>query len=67
MGHGNPESADATIARDSDIFIADTLSVQNCNQLKSRGVDYLILKNNDNVLTDFKAILRNRGIPYEEV
>lgn len=66
MGKGNPESADATIARDSDIFIADTLSVQNCNQLKSRGVDYLILKNNDNVLTDFKAILRNRDIPYEE-
>lgn len=26
MGKGNPESADATIARDFDIFVADTLS-----------------------------------------
>lgn len=44
MGKGNPESADATIARDSNIFVADTLSEQNCRQLKSRGVKYLILK-----------------------
>ncbi|EAL53288.1 putative type II restriction enzyme [Campylobacter upsaliensis RM3195] len=29
MGKGNPESADAVIARDSHIFIADTLSEQN--------------------------------------
>ena len=64
MGKGNPESADATIARDSDIFIADTLSIQNCNQLKSRGVDYLVLKDNDNVLSCFIEILKNRNIPY---
>ena len=64
MGKGNPESADATIARDSDIFIADTLSIQNCNQLKSRGVDYLVLKDNDNILSCFIEILKNRNIPY---
>lgn len=64
MGKGNPESADATIARDSDIFVADTLSEQNCNQLKSRNVEYLILKNNKHALDDFKNILRKLKIPF---
>lgn len=64
MGKGNPESADATIARDSDIFVADTLSIQNCNQLASRGVDYLVLKDNDNILDSFKKILKKRNIPF---
>ena len=35
MGKGNPESADAVIARDSDIFVADTLSSQNKKQLEA--------------------------------
>lgn len=64
MGKGNPESADATIARDSDIFVADTLSEQNRNQLKSRNVEYLILKNNKHALDDFKNILRKLKIPF---
>ena len=45
MGKGNPESADAVIARDSDIFIADTLSDQNKNQLNQRKIFWLELKN----------------------
>ena len=32
MGQGNPESADAIIARDSNVFVSDTLSQQNKNQ-----------------------------------
>ncbi len=64
MGKGNPESADATIARDSNIFVADTLSEQNCNQLKSRGVKYLILKDNPDAVKDFKNILKELNIPY---
>ncbi len=40
MGKGNPESADAVIARESDIFIADTLSDQNEEQLKDWGVEF---------------------------
>lgn len=64
MGKGNPESADATIARDSNIFVADTLSEQNCNQLKARGVKYLILKGNPDPISDFKKILRELHIPY---
>ena len=64
MGKGNPESADATIARDSDIFVADTLSEQNKNQLKARGVEYLVLKDNKHSLDDFKKILKRLKIPF---
>ncbi len=64
MGKGNPESADATIARDSDIFIADTLSEQNCNQLAARGVEYLILKENADCIHNFKQILKKLDIPF---
>jgi hypothetical protein len=63
MGKGNPESADATIARNSDIFIADTLSGQNKKQLKSRKVLFLEMKNNNNCVEDFRAILNELGIP----
>lgn len=66
MGKGNPESADATIARDSDIFVADTLSEQNCNQLKARGVKFLVLKDNKNIINDFKKILIDLDIPFED-
>ncbi len=64
MGKGNPESADAVIARDTNIFIADTLSLQNKNQLKSLGIEYLELKNNKNCLNDFRKILYKLEIPY---
>lgn len=61
MGKGNPESADA--ARDTNIFIADTLSEQNKNQLSYLGVEYLELKNNKNIKEDFKKILDKFLIP----
>lgn len=64
MGKGNPESADATIARDSDIFVADTLSEQNCKQLESRGVKYLILKGKTDTINTFKTILNELNIPH---
>uniref|UniRef100_UPI003C6FAF13 CfrBI family restriction endonuclease n=1 Tax=Campylobacter showae TaxID=204 RepID=UPI003C6FAF13 len=64
MGKGNPESADAVIARESKIFVADTLSEQNKNQLKSLGVEFLELKNNENCVDDFKKILEKLDIPF---
>lgn len=64
MGKGNPESADATIARKTDIFVADTLSEQNKRQLTALNILYLELKDNTNVLTDFKEILTKLNIPY---
>lgn len=66
MGKGNPESADATIARDSDIFIADRLSEQNCAQLSSRNIHYLVLKNNENSINNFVKILDDLDIPHKE-
>lgn len=64
MGKGNPESADAVIARESKIFVADTLSEQNKKQLKSLGVEFLKLKNNKNCVDDFKKILKKLDIPF---
>lgn len=66
MGKGNPESADATIARNSELFVADTLSEQNCRQLEDRGVRYLILKDNTDILGDFKKILSDLNVPYAQ-
>ena len=67
MGKGNPESADAVIARNSDIFIADTLSDQNKSQLNLRGVYWLELKNHnaEDIIAQFKQILDNLDIPHE--
>lgn len=67
MGKGNPESADATIARDTHIFVADTLSQQNKNQLTSLGIYYLELKNNLTSLHTFKYILDKLNIPYSNL
>ena len=67
MGKGNPESADAVVARNSDIFIADTLSDQNKSQLNLRGVYWLELKNHnaEDIIAQFKQILDNLDIPHE--
>lgn len=41
MGQGNPESADAIIARGSHVFVADTLSLQNKNQCDQLNVSWV--------------------------
>lgn len=66
MGKGNPESADAVIARDSHIFIANTLSEQNKRQLKALGIEFLELKNNERILLDFIDILERLQIPCKK-
>ena len=44
MGKGNPESADAVIARDSKVFIADKLSITNKKQLDSLGIQWVEMR-----------------------
>ena len=68
MGSGNPESADAVIARNSDIFIADTLSTQNKNQLQDLKICWLELKNHshEEIISQFKKILEKLNIPFEK-
>lgn len=63
MGKGNPESADAVIARDSKIFVADKLSDTNKKQLNSLKVEWVELRDH-NGYKRFKKVLENLNIPH---
>jgi len=65
MGKGNPESADAVIARDSKVFVADKLSNLNKEQLDSRGVEWVELRNEEGYKR-FYQVLQNLGIPCKD-
>lgn len=65
MGRGNPESADAVIARDSKVFIADKLSDTNKRQLDSLGVEWVELRS-ENGFKRFADVLRHLNIPYQD-
>ncbi len=64
MGQGNPESADAIIARDSDVFVADTLSEQNKNQCEQLGIGWVACRDEDGYKR-FAKVLEDLSIPYE--
>ncbi len=68
MGKGNPESADAVFARNSDVFVADTLSDQNKKQLDSSNVLWLELKNHtqQEILNNFIVILDKLDISHKK-
>ncbi|MEK7062513.1 MAG: CfrBI family restriction endonuclease [Patescibacteria group bacterium] len=63
MGSGNPESADAVIARDSKVFIADKLSDTNKRQLSSLKVEWVELRSIGG-FRRFETILNHLNIPY---
>ena len=63
MGKGNPESADAIIARDTNVFVADTLSQQNKNQCDQLGVNWIALRDKDGYKR-FGLALGKLGIPH---
>ncbi len=65
MGKGNPESADAIIARDSKVFIADKLSDLNKTQLDSLKVNWVELRS-ENGYQRFEKVLQSLGIPYNK-
>lgn len=65
MGRGNPESADAVIARASSLFIADKLSQQNKNQLDHLKINWIELRTQDG-FKRFKKVLDNLKIPYKD-
>ena len=62
-GKGNPESADAIIARDTNVFVADTLSQQNKNQCDQLGVNWIALRDKDGYKR-FKLALEKLHIPH---
>ena len=66
MGKGNPESADAVIARDSSVFIADKLSEMNIRQLDSLGVCWVELRSDDG-FRRFEQTLDQLEIPHGEM
>jgi len=65
MGKGNPESADAILARNSDVFVADTLSQQNKNQCEQLCIHWVALKDKDGYKR-FNLVLENLGIPHTD-
>lgn len=65
MGQGNPESADAIFARNTNVFVADTLSQQNKNQSELLGVLWVALKDNDGY-KQFGEVLTKLGIPHTD-
>ena len=62
MGRGNPESADAVIARDSKVFVADKLSETNKRQLNSLDVCWVELRS-ENGYQRFADVLDTLHIP----
>ena len=66
MGKGNPESADAVVARGSKVFVASTLSQTNKIQLDSLGVLWTQLQEPQRFLR-FQDTLYGLGIPYSQL
>ena len=66
MGKGNPESADAVIARGSKVFIADKLSDTNKSQLDDHGVEWVELRAT-NGFQRFKSVLEKLEIPFTDI
>ena len=66
MGIGNPESADAFIARDSKVFVADKLSNTNKKQLDSRKVEWVELRS-DGGFKRFETTLKKLKIPHDNL
>lgn len=64
MGKGNPESADAFIARESNVFVADKLSTTNTTQFDSLGAYWVELRSTDGFLR-FKKALKAFNIEYQ--
>lgn len=65
MGKGNPESADAIFARQSKVFVADTLSDTNKAQCDDLGVYWIELRQVDGY-KKFKHVLEMLDVPHTE-
>ena len=65
MGRGNPESADAIFARESNVFIADKLSDLNKQQADKLNVKWVELRTNDGY-KKFAKVLQELKIPYTD-
>ncbi len=66
MGRGNPEGADSLYARDTNVFIASTLSKTNIQQLDNEGREWVELRQPFGFLR-FGDILKRLQIPHSPV
>ena len=65
MGRGNPESADAIFARESNVFIADKLSDLNKREAERLNVKWVELRDEDGY-KKFGTVLQELEIPFKE-
>lgn len=65
MGRGNPESADAIFARESDVFVADKLSDLNKQQAERLNVKWVELRG-ESGYKRFAKVLQELGIPFTD-
>lgn len=65
MGRGNPESADAIFARESDVFVADKLSDLNKQQADMLNVKWVELRNEVGYKR-FAKVLTELEIPHTD-
>lgn len=65
MGRGNPESADAIFARESNVFVADKLSDLNKQQADMLNVKWVELRD-ENGYKRFARILQELKIPHTD-
>ena len=63
---GIQKSADAVIARESRVFVADKLSDLNKSQLDDLGIEWVELRQQDG-FTRFEQVLSNLTIPHQQL
>jgi len=66
LGRGNPESADAPLARNAKVFVADTISDTMKQQLSNAGILWVELRGAQDWM-QFAAVLSQLGIPHRKV
>lgn len=66
MGKGNPESADAIFARESDVFVADKLSDLNKEQAELLNTEWVELRT-ENGFMRFQQMLKKFKIPHKDL
>lgn len=66
MGRGNPESADAIFARNSNVFVADKLSDLNKKQAEQLNVEWIELRSKDGY-KKFRNVLEKFSIPCSDL
>lgn len=64
MGKGNPEGADAPHARDTQVFVADTISDLGKTQLDRSNIHWVELRDEDGYKR-FEQVLTTLSIPYQ--